>query len=88
MGPVADRGLRGALARHPGRSFLGLHFASAWMADGGRTLWGVFSCWDRGGACGRYDDRYNLMRATLTVRRAAAAPGEMPLTPASTLSLP
>ncbi len=56
-----------------GGSFLGLHLASAWMADGGRTLWGVFGCWDRGGACGRYDDRYNLMRATLSVRRDAAA---------------
>jgi hypothetical protein len=54
-----------------GGSFLGLHFASRWMADGGRTLWGVFSC--VGGACGRYDDRYNLMRARLTVRGAAAS---------------
>ena len=56
-----------------GGSFLGLHLASAWMADGGRTLWGVFGCWDRGGGCGPYHDRYNLMRATLSVRRDAAA---------------
>jgi len=53
----------------PGGSFLGLHFPSPWMAAGGGTLWGVFSCYSRTGACGRYPDRYNLMRATLTVRR-------------------
>ena len=65
----------GRWLRIRGGSFLGLHLASPWMADGGRTLWGVFSCWGRRGACGHYGDRYNLMRATLTVRGAAAATG-------------
>ena len=54
-----------------GSSYLGVGFPSAWMADGGRTLWAVFSCWSKTlkltgvEACGVYDDRYNLMRATL-----------------------
>jgi hypothetical protein len=56
-----------------GSTYLGTGFPSAWMADGGRTLWAVFSCWSKTlkltgvEACGAYNDRYNLMQATLTV---------------------
>ena len=56
-----------------GSSQLGMRLPSVWMADGGRTLWSVFSCWSRTKkttgveACGKYDDRYNLMKASLTV---------------------
>jgi hypothetical protein len=46
-----------------GGDYLGVRFPSRWVSDGGKTLWGVFSCW--GGGCGRYHDRLNLMRATL-----------------------
>ena len=49
-----------------GGDFLGVRFPSAWMADGGTTLWTVFSCWGRP-VCGVYHDRYNLIRATLTL---------------------
>ena len=46
------------------------------MADGGRSLWAVFSCWSSTKettgveACGAYNDRYALMRATLTLAPA------------------
>lgn len=56
-----------------GSSQLGQRFPSVWMADGGRTLWSVFSCWSRTKkttgveACGKYNDRYNLMKASLTL---------------------
>jgi hypothetical protein len=49
-----------------GGDYLGVRFPSAWMADGGTTLWAVFSCYGRP-ACGVYHDRYNLIRATLTL---------------------
>ena len=29
----------------------------------------MFSCWSRTGACGAYNDGYNLMRAKLTPAR-------------------
>ena len=49
--------------------YLGVRFPTKWMADGGRTVWAVFSCHDNTapGACGKYHDRYNLMCARLTV---------------------
>ena len=52
-----------------GGSFLGLHFPIKWQTDGGRSLWAVFSCHNAQspGACGPYHDRFNLMKATLTV---------------------
>ena len=46
-----------------GGDYLGVRFPSRWVSNGGKTLWAVFSCY--GGGCGRYHDRYNLMRATL-----------------------
>ena len=55
--------------RSAGSSYLGVGFPSAWTGDGGRTLWAVFSCWSRAGACGAYNDGYNLMRARLTLAR-------------------
>lgn len=42
--------------------FLGLRFPVAWMGANGRSLWAVFSCY---GCGGRYDDKLNIMRATL-----------------------
>ena len=59
-----------------GGIFLGVSFPSPWMADSGKTLWGVFSCWSHttksshSDACGAYDDRYNVLRATLKVSPA------------------
>ena len=59
-----------------GGSYLGIGFPSPWMADGGRSLWAVFSCWSSTKkttgveACGAYNDRYALMRATLTLAPA------------------
>jgi hypothetical protein len=54
-----------------GRSgdFLGIHFLVKWQGWDGRRLWATFSCHDAGdaGACGKYHDRFNLMRARLTV---------------------
>ena len=52
-----------------GGYFLGLHFPIKWQADGGRTLWAVYSCHDytSPGGCGQYHDRFNLMKATFTV---------------------
>lgn len=49
--------------------YLGVDFPIKWQADGGRTLWAVINCYDlsRRGSCGRYHDRFNLMRARLTV---------------------
>jgi hypothetical protein len=49
--------------------YLGMHFPVKWQANGGKTLWTVFSCHDNidPGSCGKYHDRYNLMRARLTV---------------------
>jgi hypothetical protein len=54
---------------------LGLHFPVKWQADGGRTLWATFSCHDNKdpGSCGKYHDRFNLMKATLTVGGAAGS---------------
>jgi hypothetical protein len=57
--------------------FQGLRFPSKWVTDGGRTLWGVFSCYnttnpDACGKDGKYHDRFNLIRARLTL--AAPAP--------------
>jgi len=49
-----------------GGEYLGIELPTRWMSDGGRTVWAVFSCYGRG-ACGRYHDRLNLMRATLRV---------------------
>ena len=49
-----------------GGEYLGIELPTRWMADGGRTVWAVFSCYGRGG-CGRYHDRLNLIRATLRV---------------------
>jgi hypothetical protein len=49
-----------------GGEYLGIELPTRWMGDGGRTVWAVFSCYGRG-ACGRYHDRLNLMRATLRV---------------------
>ena len=56
-----------------GGDYLGVRFPSAWMADGGATLWVVFSCYGRP-ACGVYHDRYNLMRATLALAPPPRAP--------------
>jgi hypothetical protein len=49
--------------------FLGVHFPVKWQSADGRTLWATFSCHDAGatGACGKYHDRLNLMRARLTL---------------------
>jgi hypothetical protein len=54
----------------------GLDFPIKWQADGGRTLWATFSCHDGRdpGSCGRYHDRFNLMKATLTVSPDAGGP--------------
>jgi hypothetical protein len=48
--------------------YLGMHFPVKWQANGGKTLWTVFSCHDNAdpGSCGKYHDRFNLMKATLT----------------------
>jgi Domain of unknown function (DUF4185) len=60
-----------------GGIFLGVSFPSPWMVNGGKTPWAVFSCWShkdkRTGTvpCGAYDDRYNLIRATLKVAPAS-----------------
>jgi hypothetical protein len=53
----------------PGGHYLGMSFPIKWQSDGGRTLWAVFSCHNqsRSGACGQFHDRFNLIRATLTV---------------------
>ena len=52
-----------------GGKFLGMNFPIKWQADGGRTLWATFSCYDKTGTglCGPYHDRFNLMKATLRV---------------------
>ena len=49
--------------------YLGMHFPVKWQSADGRTLWAVFSCHDNvdPGSCGQYHDRFNLMRARLTV---------------------
>jgi hypothetical protein len=52
-----------------GSNYQGVSFPSAWTGNGGTTLWAVFSCWSRTGACGAYNDGYNLMRARLTLAR-------------------
>jgi hypothetical protein len=47
---------------------LGLHFPVKWQGSDGRTLWATFSCHDTGLSsrpCGKYHDRFNLMRVTL-----------------------
>ena len=48
---------------------LGIGLPTAWMSADGRTLWAVFSCYGLPG-CGVYHDRFNLMRATLTLAPA------------------
>jgi hypothetical protein len=50
-----------------GGTYLGLSFPSRWLADNGRTLWAVFSCYGAR-SCGRYHDKLNIMQATLTLR--------------------
>ena len=50
-----------------GGTYLGIYFPSRWLADGGRTLWAVFSCYGAR-TCGRYHDKLNVMQATLTLR--------------------
>ena len=54
-----------------GGIFLGMNFPIKWQADGGRTLWATFSCYQRTtpSPCGQYHDRFNLMKATLRVGR-------------------
>jgi hypothetical protein len=49
--------------------FLGLHFPIKWQSADGKTLWATINCHDNKdrGSCGRYHDRFNLMRATLDV---------------------
>jgi hypothetical protein len=51
----------------PGGDFLGVTVPSAWLSADGKALWAVFSCYDSGGKCGRYQDRYNLISGTLRV---------------------
>jgi uncharacterized protein DUF4185 len=63
-----------------GSTHLGLSFPIKWMADGGKTLWAVFSCYGRG--CPAYHDKYNLMRATLTTSGGTANPSPMAPRPA------
>ena len=50
-----------------GGDFLGVQLPSAWLSTDGRMLWAVFSCYGKGGACGRYQDRYNLISGRLQV---------------------
>ena len=57
-----------------GGDFLGVRFPTDWMADGGTTLWTVFSCYGRV-PCGIYHDRMNLIEATLTLT-PAGPPGD------------
>jgi hypothetical protein len=49
--------------------FLGLHFPIKWQSADGRTPWATINCHDNKapGSCGWYHDRFNLMRATLSV---------------------
>ena len=50
-----------------GGFFLGLQFPLSWQS--GTTLWASFSCHDNGnpGSCGKYHDRFNLIKTTLKV---------------------
>jgi hypothetical protein len=52
-----------------GSWFLGLHFPTKWQSADGRTLWATINCHDNKArrSCGKYHDRFNLMRATLNV---------------------
>jgi hypothetical protein len=54
---------------------LGLHFPVKWQSADGRTLWATINCHDNAdpGSCGRYHDRFNLMKATLTLGGAAGS---------------
>ena len=73
----------GWLGIKAGASYLGVSFPAAWIAADGRSLWAVLSCWNQpakgvradAGPCGAYNDRYNLMRVTLTVAAKRAGGG-------------
>ena len=58
-----EDGWLGIRGRHLSRD----HLPTRWLADGGRTLWAVFSCYGAR-SCGRYHDKLNIMQATLTLR--------------------
>jgi hypothetical protein len=55
--------------------YLGVHFPIKWHSADGRTLWASINCHDNAdpGSCGPYHDRFNLMRARLTVAGAAGS---------------
>ena len=59
-----------------GGNFFGLHFPIKWQADEGTTLWATFSCYTHSSSapCGPYHDRFNLMKASLTVEPEPEAP--------------
>ena len=57
-----------------GGYLLGMHVPIKWQSADGRALQVVFSCHDNiaPGSCGEYHDRFNLMKATLTVGGAGS----------------
>ena len=50
-----------------GGEYLPVHLPSKWINDDGRTLWAVFSCYNRSARaeCGSYHDRLNVLRLRL-----------------------
>ncbi len=51
-------------------AFYSINFPGKWQTNGGKTLWGTFSCHDVKdyGACGKYHDKLNLIKFNLTVK--------------------
>ena len=60
-----------------GGRFYGLHFPVKWQADAGNTLWATFGCTSTTQSCGTYDNRFNLLKATLTTVPAPPPPNAM-----------
>jgi hypothetical protein len=45
--------------------YFSIYFPLKWQSADGRTLWATFSCYSSAGACGKYQDRLNMIRVTL-----------------------
>ncbi len=50
-----------------GGEYLGMRFPIKWMSQSGLSIWTIFSCYGST-TCGKFHDRFNLMRANLSLR--------------------